>query len=170
MPPLQLDNAFWRFSLAVYAAPGVADQCLALQRSHGIDVNLLLFAAWIGAERGTALSQADMQRFAGAVEGWRQTVVVPLRNLRQAMKPLAEMQHAEAASLRQEIAASELRAEQIEQAMLFAAAADRPGGSDADRETLVRRNVRTLMQTYAQPDQAACERLIAAALSTRPAC
>jgi uncharacterized protein (TIGR02444 family) len=170
MPPLQLDNPFWRFSLAVYAAPGVADQCLALQRSHGIDVNLLLFAAWIGAERGTALSQVDIQRVAGVVEGWHRTVVVPLRTVRQTMKPLAEMHHAEAASLRQEIAASELRAEQIEQAMLFAAAADPPGSSDADRETLVRRNVRTLMQTYAQPDRAACERLIAAALSSRPAC
>lgn len=169
MPPLQLDNPFWRFSLAVYAAPGVAEECLALQQSHRVDINLLLFAAWMGAGYRTTLSEADMHRFAGAVGRWHRTVVVPLRSVRQAMKPLPEMHHGEAAGLRREIAASELRAEQIEQAMLFAVAADLPDGLEEDREALVRQNVRTLLQSYGQPDAALCERMIAAALSTRPA-
>jgi uncharacterized protein (TIGR02444 family) len=38
-------NAFWDFSLKVYAAAGVADECILLQDRFGIDVNLLLFCA-----------------------------------------------------------------------------------------------------------------------------
>lgn len=49
---LEPENPFWRFSCAVYAAPGVAQACLELQDTHGADVNLLLLAAWLGAARG----------------------------------------------------------------------------------------------------------------------
>jgi hypothetical protein len=38
----------WRFSLAFYAAPGVARALMALQDRDGLDVNLMLFALWIG--------------------------------------------------------------------------------------------------------------------------
>lgn len=48
---LQRENEFWQFSLAVYAAPGVEAECLALQEALGIDVNLLLFFVWLGASR-----------------------------------------------------------------------------------------------------------------------
>jgi uncharacterized protein (TIGR02444 family) len=47
-PMLQCDNPFWRFSLAVYAAPGVAPEFLALQDMRAIAINLLLFGAWLG--------------------------------------------------------------------------------------------------------------------------
>jgi uncharacterized protein (TIGR02444 family) len=53
---LDLDNVFWRFSLAVYASDGVARECLALQEALKADVNLLLFCAWMGA-RNVALSR-----------------------------------------------------------------------------------------------------------------
>jgi uncharacterized protein (TIGR02444 family) len=45
---LECDNPFWNFSLAVYAAPDVAAECLALQSALNIDANSLLFCAWLG--------------------------------------------------------------------------------------------------------------------------
>jgi uncharacterized protein (TIGR02444 family) len=45
-------SAFWRFSLALYARPGVADALLALQNRAGLDVNLILFGLWVGARHG----------------------------------------------------------------------------------------------------------------------
>ena len=42
-------EGLWDFSLRVYRAPGVSDWCLALQDGHGADVNILLWAAWLGA-------------------------------------------------------------------------------------------------------------------------
>src|SRR5947208_14107979 len=45
-------EAFWRFSLALYARPGVADALIATQDRTARDVNLILFALWLGASRG----------------------------------------------------------------------------------------------------------------------
>ena len=42
------DEAFWRFSLAFYERPGVPDALIALQDRDGFDVNLILFALWLG--------------------------------------------------------------------------------------------------------------------------
>jgi uncharacterized protein (TIGR02444 family) len=47
---LDTGNPFWRFSLAVYKAPGVAAECLALQETLGNDVKVLLFCAFLGAQ------------------------------------------------------------------------------------------------------------------------
>ncbi len=47
---LQYDNDFRCFSLAVYEQAEVAQECLQLQQAIGIDVNLLLFCAWVGKE------------------------------------------------------------------------------------------------------------------------
>ena len=38
-----------RFALKVYASEGVPPACLLLQERAGVDVNLLLFAAYAGA-------------------------------------------------------------------------------------------------------------------------
>ena len=43
-------SPFWRFSLATYRKPGVADACLALQDGCGVDVNVLLFVTWLGTQ------------------------------------------------------------------------------------------------------------------------
>jgi uncharacterized protein (TIGR02444 family) len=48
-------EAFWRFSLALYARPGVADALIALQDRAGLDVKLILFGAWLGACQGIEL-------------------------------------------------------------------------------------------------------------------
>ncbi|MGN6460802.1 MAG: TIGR02444 family protein [Pseudolabrys sp.] len=120
MTPLELDNPFWRFSLTVYAAPGVAPECLALQDQLGLDVNVILFAAWLGL-RGTSIKQGDLARIADVIAPWSSDVVKPLRQVRQHLKPLSDSDAA-VQNLRKRIADAELFSEQIEQAQLYAIA------------------------------------------------
>ena len=79
------DFPFWSFSLDLYARPGVAPACLALQDRFGCDVNILLFALW-AARCGKALARADFDALDAAVAPWRGGVVEPIRALRRALK------------------------------------------------------------------------------------
>ncbi|QCG96555.1 TIGR02444 family protein [Azospirillum sp. TSA2s] len=119
-------NPFWDFSLAVYGRPGVPACCLALQDRRGVDVNVLLFAAWAGLECGVRLSAGDLARIDGAVSGWREEMVRPLRALRRRAK-------AEDDTLYRRMKAAELEAERVQQDRLFAAGGflPQPGGSVA---------------------------------------
>ncbi|MBY6266189.1 TIGR02444 family protein [Azospirillum sp. 412522] len=119
-------NPFWDFSLAVYGRPGVPACCLALQDRRGVDVNVLLFAAWAGLECGVRLSADDLARIDGAVAGWREEVVRPLRVLRRRAK-------AEDDAFYRRMKAAELEAERVQQDRLFAVGgiAPQPGGGVA---------------------------------------
>jgi uncharacterized protein (TIGR02444 family) len=109
------DEAFWRFSLAVYERPGVADALIALQDRGGFDVNLILFALWLGISgRGTlggdALAAAE--RVAAVL---RSEIVEPLRRLRQKLRnhPDQDVQR-----LREGVKALELAGEKLVQKRL----------------------------------------------------
>ena len=82
---LQYDNEFWRFSLAVYKPADVAAECLALQEAIGLDVNLLLFCAWLGT-RAIVLSRSDIEAASRVVAPWHTSVVRPLRGVRRHIK------------------------------------------------------------------------------------
>jgi uncharacterized protein (TIGR02444 family) len=113
---LQYDNDFWRFSLAVYAQVEVAQECLELQQALGVDVNILLFCAWIGT-RSFALSRNDIEAASRTVAVWHENVVRPLRGVRQQIKILYRD---EFGSFQASVKGTEIEAEQIEQAILFA--------------------------------------------------
>jgi uncharacterized protein (TIGR02444 family) len=81
--------AFWRFSLAIYARPGVAPACLVLQDQHGRDVNVMLFCCWLGASGRGRLDRAALDAADRAVSGWRREVVEPFRTARRAIKAAA---------------------------------------------------------------------------------
>jgi uncharacterized protein (TIGR02444 family) len=114
------DNPFWTFSLRLYARPGVAPACLALQDRHDLDVNVLLYSVWLGAARGVRVSVSDAAGIASCVASWHASVVRPLRAVRVDLKsdahgaptPLAD-------SLRNDIKRAELDAERVEQQILF---------------------------------------------------
>jgi uncharacterized protein (TIGR02444 family) len=116
-------NPFWEFSLAVYGRPGVPAACVALQDRHGLDVNVLLFAAWAGVACGVALSAERLAAVDSAIAAWRQEVVRPLRAVRRRVK-------AEDDALYQRMKAVELEAERIQQDRLFALGGltPQPGG------------------------------------------
>lgn len=117
--PLEIDNPFWSFSLRVYGAPGVSEECLELQDKLGTDVNVLLYAVWLGAVRGITLRRGDLARIVEVVAIWSANVVHPLRNVRRAMKTIPEIVDPQLQTLRKQVADTELFSEQIEQALLF---------------------------------------------------
>ncbi len=119
----ELETPFWAFSLAVYAADGVAGECLGLQERLGLDVNLLLFAAYSGAVEGVRLEPQDVASAHDAVAEWHAEIVRPMRTARRALKApsanTADPLQPASATLRTQVKRVELEAEQIEQAMLW---------------------------------------------------
>ena len=164
MPPC--DNPFWRFSLAVYAAPGVAPECLGLQDTQGVDVNVLLFCAWLGARR-IVLTEEDLGTIESVVRPWREAVVRPLRAVRRDIKTRPDAGQDDIAALRKDVAALELRAEQLEQAILCAMAADLTA-STMTAEIATRHNISLLLNRQSTASAAPTERLIEAALAQDP--
>jgi uncharacterized protein (TIGR02444 family) len=145
MTPLEIDNPFWQFSLQVYGAPGVAAECLELQDRLGLDVNIVLFAVWLGATRGIVLEQADLDRIEQAVAEWTVAVVRPLRVVRQTLKAMPEIADPEVQALRKRVADTELRSEQIEQALLYRLAGDLARPTAVPDESAARANVAAIL-------------------------
>jgi uncharacterized protein (TIGR02444 family) len=110
----QYQNDFWQFSLALYGQPGVAVECLGLQDKFGLNINLLLFCAWLGC-RGIVLTREDLEGALRSIASWHDHVVRPLRGVRRQMK----LHHDDVSALRAQVQRVEIEAEQVEQAMLF---------------------------------------------------
>jgi len=121
-------SPFWRFSLAFYRQPGVADACIALQEQCGVDVNLLLFLLWHATQQRvfTPTQVAVLEQRIGA---WREATVVPLRAVRRALKsPPALVNAGTAEAFRTRIKAIELEAERLQQEAMYALASAAPLG------------------------------------------
>jgi uncharacterized protein (TIGR02444 family) len=114
---------------------------LGLQTALDIDVNVLLFVAWIGAAKGVILDDQSIDTIEARACGWNDSVVRRLRTVRQSMKLLPEIANQPAGDLRKDIAALELRAEQIEQALLFEAAETASGSQASDTKAAIHANV-----------------------------
>jgi uncharacterized protein (TIGR02444 family) len=148
---LQCDNPFWSFSLDVYAAPGVAAECLALQRELDVDVNMLLFCAWLGAVHGSVLSAERIGFFQDIVRPWQEEVVKPLRGVRDTLKSRADFVEADIGALRSQVLSVELGAERIEQAMLYRAVLQNmPAAAAQSADAAMRANILMYLQTKAR--------------------
>lgn len=165
-----MGSPFWNFSLAVYGANTVQDECLKLQDQFGLDVNLILLCAFLGAIRGVALTPDDIAAARREAEQWQDQVVRPLRVARRTLKT-AELTDADDAAaamqLRAQVKAAELEAERIEHMILErwaeARFATRPRGNADD---VVTANLQTLFSAYGIGGErlAAAPHIIAAAL------
>jgi uncharacterized protein (TIGR02444 family) len=148
-----LDTPLWAFSLAVYGRDGVADECLDLQEHLSLDVNILLFAAFIGAVEGVQLSSQDIAAANAAVADWQSEIVRSLRRARRAHKLLSaeadHPPHQASAALRSQIKAAELEAEKIELAMLWQWSQPRLAGRPRiDRQQALAANLYRLLEFY----------------------
>jgi uncharacterized protein (TIGR02444 family) len=135
-------SPFWRFSLAFYRVPDVAEACIRLQDEAGVDVNLLLFLLWhAGLER--RLSPDDVAAIEARIAPWRDQVVVPLRAIRRAIKtPPAVIESGTAEAYRTKVKGLELEAERLQQEALYdLAQASRFGAPTASAEEAVRANI-----------------------------
>lgn len=110
-----MQEDLWEFALAVYARPGVEGACLRLQEA-GADVCLVLTALWLD-RRACALDSAGLARLQRASQLWQDTVVRPLRQLRQAWKAASSADESLAA-LREQLKGLELAAEREQLARL----------------------------------------------------
>jgi uncharacterized protein (TIGR02444 family) len=136
---LQYDNEFWQFSLLVYKQNEVAKECLALQETSGANINLLLFCAWAGAQ-GIVLSNENIEAASIAVAAWNETIVRPLRGVRQKIKSLGGGGLEEFRAFVKDI---ELEAEKIEQAILFDYSKSISGSpAGADRRDVITENIK----------------------------
>lgn len=108
-------DLFKRFALELYRRAGVADACLDLQNRHDLDVNVVLFAAFVGGARGQTLTIADLDLAQRRVDAWHREVVRPLREVRQRLKTgPAPAPNDATGGLRRKLAQLEIEAEMIE--------------------------------------------------------
>ena len=115
-------SPFWQFSIKFYAVPGVAPACITLQDEAGVDVNLLFFLLW-NATLGRALSKTEVEELDRMISVWRNTAVIPLREIRRALKtPPALLTPDVAETFRNRIKAAELEAERLQQEAMYALA------------------------------------------------
>jgi uncharacterized protein (TIGR02444 family) len=108
-------NDFWRFSLEFYGFCRVAPALIALQDRDGLDINLMLFALWLGVSGRRRLDSDALRVADRAIREIRAEIVEPLRALRRSLKgnPDNDVQ-----SVREGVKALELDAEKLAQSRL----------------------------------------------------
>jgi uncharacterized protein (TIGR02444 family) len=165
--PSAQGSPFWQFSLRYYRQPGVAEACLALQEEAGVDVNLLLFLLWHATQR-RSLSRAEVEALDAKIAPWRTTTVIPLREVRRALKsPPALVAGPTAEAYRNRIKAVELEAERLQQEAMYDLVRGSPLGAEAaSTDAAARANV-TAYESVARPFPKAAVATLLAALAAQ---
>lgn len=115
---------FWDWSLSAYRADGAERRLLALQDDCGLNVNILLWCAYI-ADRYAPPEDIVLRKAIDLAGSWSREVTGPVRAARRAAKsPPRQAPPDQAAALYGRLQAVELDAERIEQALLAGLAAD----------------------------------------------
>jgi uncharacterized protein (TIGR02444 family) len=135
-------DAFWRFSLMLYARPGVAEALIRLQDRGGHNVNLILFGLWLGVSEGRRLDAAGLAHARAAIEGLDRAIVAPLRRLRRALKDDPDP---DVRDLRGRVLALEIAAERRVQARLAASAGGRRKSAAGGRRGIAEVNLRLVL-------------------------
>ena len=115
------DDPLWCFALDLYARPGAAPACLALQDDAGADVTLVLYLLWCAAT-GRWLDAGTIAAADASLAPWRAAVVGPLRAARRAMKDAGLLPGIDTERCREWVKAAELEAERSALAALSAIA------------------------------------------------
>lgn len=144
---------FWTFSLAFYGRPGVSPACIALQDRHGCDVNLVLYACWVGLSGRGRLVRADLVRAEAANAPWRSRVIEKLRAVRRAIGE--EDRRGPILELYEAAKAAELAAERIAQRRLEALAPPETAPDGAARAAAAAANLRLYLDGKAAGETAA---------------
>lgn len=115
MTPDQAADAFWEWSLAVYARPGVKEALLRLQDRYHYNVNLILWSVW-AARAGWEMSPEQEIELSEAVEPLSRYGVERLREVRRYLScPKSGFDSVLIAELRQDLLAAELKGEKLVQ-------------------------------------------------------
>ena len=99
----------WDWVLAAYGRPGVPAATLALQDLHGQNTSYLLWAVHARTTDTDLLARA-----AAVARTWDQAALVPLREVRRALKPpLAPFPDSQREAFREAVKALELASEKL---------------------------------------------------------
>jgi uncharacterized protein (TIGR02444 family) len=74
-----------RFAVDLYSRPGVSEACLLLQDRCGVNIPVLLTAAWLG-RRGATVTRTVVREADAAVRDWQDEIVGPLRAVRRRLR------------------------------------------------------------------------------------
>jgi uncharacterized protein (TIGR02444 family) len=156
--------AFWRFSLALYSRPGVADALIALQDRAGLDVNLILFGLWVGVRHGHELG---WNGYAAAAE----VVAEPsgiVRNIRALRRQLRNAAGSDVRRLRGAVLRLELAVErQVQQRLAACLTAGTLPHAPSDRRAAAPANLARYLNAESDSPEAAILRRELAALTRR---
>ncbi|WP_372965038.1 DUF2390 domain-containing protein [Marinobacter sp.] len=106
---MEPDNPLWRYALACWQKPELAETCLSLQE-QGWSVTRILCAGWLGVNGRVFTGVEDAK-----VTEWRRYVTGRIRSARKSIP----RQHAASHELRNALAKAELQAEQTELALAW---------------------------------------------------
>jgi uncharacterized protein (TIGR02444 family) len=107
--PLQLIE----FALAFYADKQVAGQLLAWQDRLGADVNVLIYAIWLGVAKSAVAGDRTIGEADDAIADWRGSVILPLRGVRKALAGFQDTDGEAAAAIRESVKRIEIEAELV---------------------------------------------------------
>ena len=128
---LPLNNPFWQFSLKQWQNNNLQIQLLTLQNEQDYRINLLLLAMWLSFEHKDI--RPHLNDLISKSSEWHEQIVAPIRQVRQAIPEHLPQQ---SLSLKSQLQACELQAEQIEQALLYAACENIPKNNASDSDSL----------------------------------
>jgi uncharacterized protein (TIGR02444 family) len=158
-------DAFWRFSLALYARPGVADALIAIQDRAGRDVNVILFGLWLGVSRGRLLAAAELAVTEAAIAPIKDVAVAPLRRLRRQLK---QSDDPDLQALRRRVAALEIVAERRVQYRLAASlSGELRAAAEGDQLAVAQANLALILGDTARSPEAGALFQALAALTRR---
>jgi len=141
-----------QFALAVHASENVPAACVSLQDRFGLDVNVLLLAAYIGAVHRQTISAEQVDAARTLVDEWHAKVVRPLRGVRRLLKSgPAPAPDERTEEVRTKVAKAELDAELVELDLLDGGAREQRAMPTVPASTgLVMRAMEVALRSYSQ--------------------
>jgi uncharacterized protein (TIGR02444 family) len=164
-------EAFWRFSLALYARPGIAEALIGVQDRAARDVNVILFGLWLGVRQGRVLAAGEFAAAEAAIAPIVASAVAPLRHLRRQLKARITPDpnpDPDIEALRRRIAGLEIAAERRVQYRLAAQSSTASAAApEADRLAAAEANLALYLGDEAGSPEAGVLRRTLAALIRR---
>jgi uncharacterized protein (TIGR02444 family) len=162
-----LEAECWTFALAIYAKPGVAEACLALQDEAGVDVMMLLTTTFAAVKQRLLLAPDEIRALNEACRLWREQIVWPLRAIRSGLKAGPQPAPSEATEqFRSQVKALELAAEKLENKLLVECLPLRPPEKETVRPEQLRTVLENVVSVFAEGRGAAPKASLLSSIDT----
>jgi uncharacterized protein (TIGR02444 family) len=162
-----LEAECWAFALAIYAKPGVAEACLALQDEAGVDVMMLLTTTFAAVKQRLLLAPDEIRALNEACRLWREQIVWPLRAIRSGLKTGPQPAPSEATEqFRSQVKALELAAEKLENKRLVECLPLRPPEKETVRPEQLRTVLENVVSVFAEGRGAAPKASLLSSIDT----